>query len=463
MAERLKQQHHLLALKTSLGREGRTWLVQFELESHIGTTPSTLTSMRLPTEALGLPRYFEPDTAPTFHLPLSITKELATRIEQLDLEPSHPLWLHLVKPYGYLGMVPWEDLLVPVISRPVLRLPDFLEPARERRDTLDVAICCSVPLSEPSFSIADILGRVAAAILSNAPRPRTQLHVFPDIDSFGALRSTFANESRVAVHDPSGAMRYDQADSSSGSPDLVRTVTSPWLQWMRDAMQGRSLDTVHFVCHGYFSEERASLTVAESPASNQNRRTARFLGVSETAAFLNQTGAWSVVCTAPPNNYSDAGLRYFVDTLAQVRPGPALFHDAGRDPSFQALGEAYGFLFSPKPMEAVAGPIFMYCQPALVDTQLPMPAPEPYATAMVSLNEELFSSPAAAEPVPNWVASAQRYVEEQAQEAQRRDASSARSPGSRAQNSPSLVAATLTDVQNIIRVFAQSTSLRSKS
>ena len=387
-------------------------------------------------------------------------------------------------------MVPWEDLLVPVLQRPVLRLPDFLEPARERRDTLEVAVCCSVPLSEPSFSVPDVLGRVAAAILNSSPRPRTQIHIFPDIDSFGALHSAFATEARVSVHDPAEAVRYNQTDSSNASPDLVRTVSSPWLQWMRDAMQGRSLDTVHFVCHGYFSEERASITMAESPASDQGRRTAHFLGVSETAAFLTQTGAWSLVCTAPPNNYSDAGLRYFADTLAQVRPGPVLFHDAQRDPSFQALGAAYRFLFSPEPKEAVAGPIFMYCQPALVDTQLPLPASQ--SASIASLNAELFTvaapdsppekvtrgrsnrkrasgRPAAAEaaapaePVPAWMASAQRYVEEQAQEAQRRDATSARSPSSRARQSSSLVAETLTDVQNIIRGFAQSANLRSKS
>ena len=381
-------------------------------------------------------------------------------------------------------MVPWEDLLVPALKRPVLRLPDFLEPARERRDTLDVAICCSVPLSEPSFSIPDVLGRVADAILSNSPRPRTQLHVFPDIDSFGALRDRFVNESRVTVHDPAGAMHYEQADSSNTSPDLVFTVTSPWLQWMRDAMQGRSLDTVHFVCHGYFSEERTSLTVTESPGSNQNRQTARFLSISETSTFLTQTGAWSVVCTAPPNNYSEAGLRYFVDSIAQVRPGPALFHDASRDPNFQALGDAYRFLFSPTPIAAVAGPIFMYCQPALVDTQLPMQVMQSSIAGIVSLNEELFISaapqsatpkerpatqpvvptaPKAEESVPNWVASAQRYVEEQVQEVQRRDASSVRSRYARASENSALVAETLKDMQNIVRGFAQSANLRSKS
>lgn len=502
MAVYLKRKHHLLALKTSLGREGREWMVQLELETHAGPAPETLASFRLSTQALGLPRYFEAESSPVFTIPPEITAELSTQIKKLQLEPSHPLWLHLVKPYGYLGIVPWEDLLVPALQRPVLRLPDFLEPARERRDTLDVAICCSVPLSEPSFSIPQVLGDVAAAILSGSPRLRTQIHVFPDLDSFEPLHATFANEPRVSVHDPSEAARYLQAQDANATPDAARTVTSPWLQWMRDAMQGKSLDTVHFVCHGYFSDERASLTVTECPATSQNRRTARFLSVAETAAFLNQTGAWSLVCTAPPNNYSDAGLRYFVDTLAQVRPGPALFHDLKRDPGLMALRNAYGFLFALMPREAVAGPIFMYCQPALVDTQIPTPVADQSTAGIVSLNAELFSmaAPAVDEPpapqakgpgrksaakragktpapapapapaapdvsaaVPNWLASAQRYVEEQVQEAQRRDATSSRTPNDRGRRNASLIAETLTDVQNIIRDFAQTTSLRSKS
>jgi hypothetical protein len=515
MAVYLKKKHHLLALKTSLGREGRVWVIQLELETNAGGSPTSLATFKLSTDDIGLPRYFEAESMPAFQLPKPLVHQIRDAISKLPVEPSHPLWLHLVKPYGYLGIVPWEDLLLPVLQRPILRLPDFLEPPRERRDTLDVALCCSVPMSEPNFSIVEVLGALARTILSNSPRPRTQIHVFPDAGSFVPLKGIFASETRVSVHDPSGAARFMQSSTGDSTPDSVRSVTSPWLRWMRDAMRGRSLDTVHFVCHGYFSEERASLTVTDNPNGNPYSSSATFLGVPETASFLTQTGAYSFVCTSPPNNYSDSGLRYFVDTMAQTRPGPALFHDCNRDPSFTTLGHAYRFLFSPEPMEPVAGPIFMYCQPSLVDTQLPVHAPQAYASTYVSINEELFSSaassadspplspdsppppsapapqaagpgrkrgkkvgpstavptppppapvpPSSYEPVPNWLASAQRYVEEQAQEVQRREASAARTPNNpQSRMSQLSVSETLSAMQSIIKSFAQSATKISK-
>ncbi|MBV6520161.1 MAG: hypothetical protein MNPFHGCM_00266 [Gemmatimonadaceae bacterium] len=487
MAVYLKKRHHLLALKLSLRREGRVWVVHLDLETHAGDEPRTLATFRMPTENLGLPRYVDATSAPSFFIPGEVTGDLRERIAELQLEPSHPLWLHLVKPYGYLGVVPWEDLLVPELQRPVLRLPDFLEPARERRDTLDVALCCCVPASERSFPVPQALGEIAAAVLRGSRRPHTRIHVFPDIGSFAQVRDAFEGEPRVSVHDPSAARRYlgQRIEGASAS-----AVTSPWLQWMRDAMEGRSLDTVHFVCRGYFADERPCLTVTESPAESQDARTARYLGVAETSTFLNQTGAWSVVCTAPPDGSPELGLRYFVDTLAQVRPGPALFHDSNRDDGLVALQSAYEFLFSPDPREAIAGPLFMYCQPALVDTQLPVEAKSALGATIVSFNSDLFNPPVTASDsekpraapdrkrakrmtqteaisapseeapadsdVPNWLSSTQRFVEEQMQEAQRRDASLGRAPNPRMQARTSAIAETLADVQSIIKSFAAS-------
>lgn len=509
MAELLKRQHELLALKMSLGRSGRDWLVNMVLETHEGGGTQTVAQLGCSTQELGLPRYFESDATafPSFQLPPSVADTLLSALGSRDIAPSHPLWLHLVRPYGYLGVVPWEDLLVPALHRPVLRLPDFLEPPRERRDTLDVALCCSVPLSEPSFHVPSLLEALASTILQASPRPSTAVHIFPDAESFDAVRTVFAAEPRVSVHDPSGAERYGKAPRDPQAIESARTVTSPWLQWMRDAMQGRSLDTVHFVCHGYFSDERASLTLAESPLYNRNRRGACFIGVSETAAFLTQTGAWSMACSAPPNNYSQVGTRYFVDALAQIRPGPALYHDVGRDQGLAALGAAYRFLFSPAPQEPVAGPLFMYCQPSLVDTQAPLARSSTGIESIINYNAPLFelrptassaprsapgdatvvppASPskgvakraagrkregtppppapgpslaAPAESVPNWLAAAQRYVEEQALEVQRRETAFVRDPSRQAQASNSLVSETLRAVQDIIGKYARSTS-----
>jgi len=466
----LKKTHELLALNAVLRPEGRRTRVIVELESHAGGTPTVLWQRHVSVDELGLPRYLQAREFPSFHMPAHVTDDVAARVAALQLPPSHPLWLHLIKPYGYLGIVPWEALLLPAVGRPVLRLPDFLERPRENRSVLDVAICCSAPLSELAFSVPDLLGAMADVILRESPRPRTGVHIFGDVDTYEALRTRFAGEPRVSVHDPEGAGAYGEQERSRGVAESARAVRCPWLLWIRDAMRGRSLDTVHFVCHGYLADDRPALALAESPLRNRDRRTARFVGVAELATFLTQTGAWSAAFTSPPNNYSEAGSRLLADTLAQARPGPVLFHDPTVDATLGALGAAYRFLFAPSATQPPAEvSCFMYCQPALVESQGPVAAPS--VVPAVFTNTELFSAAAGDEPrmatggtgssgerpegaVPNWLAAAQRYVEGAALDLQRRE--SGEPPTASGKGRATDVAAkTLEDLQNVVASFAR--------
>ena len=467
----LKKMHELLGIKISLQVSSRSSMVQVELESNEGGKPRTLERWTYPVSELGIPRQLPQRGMPDVSLPQSMLIGLSDSIEKFGAPPSQPLWILLMKPYGFLGFVPWEALLRPTLNRPMFRLPDFLERPRENRAVLDVAVCSSAPVSEPAIYPPTLLKEITHRILSSSPRPRTTIHLFADQAFYEELRTTFDGESRVKVHDPAAAASYEQQSRFGEVSDSGR-ISCPWLRWVRDAMKGRSLDAVHFVCHGYLAQDRPALSVAESPVSNRDAEHAHYVGVSELAAFLTQTGAWAASFADPPDNYTEAGLRLFVDTLAQTRPGPVLYHSIA-DGTAQGLDEAYAFLFAPEasPPPTLDARAFAYCQPALVNTEVSVSPRAP--NAALDLNSELFEDDSdisirsfgsekiaggdASRGLPNWVAAAQRHVESASLELQRRSIGS-RAPGSSLEGSvrnSDVANETLKELQEIVGKFAR--------
>lgn len=495
MAVQIATTFELVTLKVSLRPHGSTLAARLELVFYEGGTPSVRRDWWLSASELEMPTRLMPRWRPSPRLAQSFVAEL-TDVTQDQMPPGLPLWLHLVKPYGFLGALDWEAALVPSLGRPLLRLPDFLESPRENREVLDVALCCSEPVSEPQLDPPLLLGNIAQAVLAGSRRPRTTIHLFADQMYFDALRQRFANEPRVAVHDPESARRHGKlARDTSQPPNQASEPTglrNPWLLWMRDSMRGRSLDAVHFVVHGYLADERPALALAESPLSNRDRRDARYVGVNELASFLTQTGAWSTVFSSPPANYSDGGLRLLADTLAQSRPGPLLYHAmqpgqqwSGKLDDLQAL---YAFLYAPEPEPVPPQQHwFAYCQPAIVQGHAPRQAGRRGLSSVLDSNARLFATGAVSyrtlstpsvipkvsdsvgEPshpvstgevegteAPSWVSAAQRYVEQVNLDLER----SSRVLPTSTPSSDALAAEaerTLQSLQDIIASVAQST------
>jgi hypothetical protein len=415
------ERHDLLVLDAGLSFSGPDTEVDCTLRRTTQGEP--LGRWRFPASDMGLPQKIERSMALYQGYPFQIPDALLAPLRGwVDRQPrDRPLWLHLVKPYGYLGLVPWEQLLQPQLGRPVLRLPDFLaRPPRETASTLDVILCGSAPISEQSFGLVDRLVRMADRILE-AVRPRqATLHVFTDREIHDTLRQAWESRGllgdRVRLHSPESAEPYAIPDPTSRVTDPGGHLESPWLLWMRDSLGGRSVDVVHFLCHGYLSRDRGALQLAESPLVNQDQRMSRLVGAPELTTFLTQVGAWSAALTSPENNYSEMGLRLFADHLAQARPGPVLHQEARLDPDDAALAEAYRFLYSREPRPAPASAaLALYCQPSRVaEPALPLTrggfsvkgvkeaVPADDALQVVFETEE---------NVPSWVAATERYVE----------------------------------------------------
>ncbi|MEZ5875567.1 MAG: hypothetical protein R3D30_12350 [Hyphomicrobiales bacterium] len=425
MAEALKRRFDLLTLRIAMNLTGDSPMVSFTLQGKYDGESDCFFERMAEAAEIGLPeRLSRSETVyegMQFALPVAVVRDLEQVIADSDYE-DQPLWLHLAKPLGYLNLVPWEELLQRSVRRPILRLPDFLaNPPRENVRRLEVAICCSMPIAKGHFTAVDHLFGMANDLLDTVPR-KTTVHIFSDAALFPDIsrRVDESHMDRIMVHDPADAEWFASSDRQYSLEGRSGRVRNPWLLWMLDALADRSVDMVHFLTHGYVSEEAGALAFAESPIENQDRRMARFVGVAELIAFLTQSGAWCTAFTSPEGNYSEMGLRQLADTVAQLRPGPVLHHETRLDESGEALRNAYRFLFGradePAPESSA---VFMYCHPELFES--PKPAIWQSQTrsgdrGVPSLEDTVREFYQESEVVPSWVGSSQRYFEQRRRE-----------------------------------------------
>ena len=335
------------------------------------------------------------------------------------LAPDAVLWLHLVKPYGQLGAVPWERDLQPGFPSRILRLPDVLPAPARSTSTFRLALCATAPAPEGP-STAAMMGPAIARAIADGIGPSLRLEVFGDLEAHEMLERDLANLGcPVEVHIPDAGFdqRYDDEATSQNR----------WLWWMRRVIAPGSVDAVHFVVHGaLFGEEGAVLT-PWSP-TNEYRSTPQYVTARDLRQFLTAVGALTVGFSAPDDNYSDFGLRFLADDLGARRAGPVIFHDPQLDGI--VLGDAYRFLASQEPDIPPRSPgLFIYAQPSRVGAGGGSADLDPRLTLESMPTSSAVKEHFAKEETPGWLAAAERYVDEQQAEVVRFEQSkSLRSP-----------------------------------
>lgn len=369
MAEFLKRAYDLLALKVTLDLAGDDANLKCELEVTENHSPTTVRKWLVSAQEIGYPKviseYQTYGHGTPFRKPDRLVAELSKTLNELQLS-ENPLWLHLVKPYGILGTAPWEKWLSS-LSVPVLRLPDVIaDPPREATSTLDVIVCTSSPFAKEEFDGQYVI-RLLHQVYSKNPRSKIRFEVFLDKNHFDEMKSRLNTEEFVPVvtlHPPDEAASYAVPRKNPSIQDPITDLESPWLLWMRNSVKGKSIDMVHFICHGYMNGDRGALSFSQSPVRNEDRLWSRFVGRRELGTFLTQVGAWAIAFSSPEENYSDMGLRCLADSLAQDQPGAVMYHDWTADRDGTQLGNAYRFLFHLEPgIPQSADGLFLYCQP----------------------------------------------------------------------------------------------------
>ncbi|MGH8903428.1 MAG: hypothetical protein ACRDYA_17590 [Egibacteraceae bacterium] len=414
MADRIKRHYDLTTLKLSLHAEAPLPAVHVEFEVTTHHVPETVVSWRVPVEELGLPASLEGGLPmdDRFALPEEMVAELRWHLHE-ELDPERPLWLHLVKPYGFLGAVPWEALLQLHLDVPILRLPDFIvEPVRSR-NSIDVLLCAADSSAEP-IDLAAQVEFLAGRIAESLTLPTT-VHVFTDSAVYAELLGREwqpRSGGTVLLYEPA----YEPAGGAwqPADPD-DNLLAQEWLRWMRDELP-TSVDVAHFVVPGHVALGQGAFVLPAMSAWTD--RSLDVVGAAALNRFTTQIGAWSVAFTCPRGQSSAIGLRLIADALAQVRPGPVLYHDLAADRDAEALMSSYVFLYADHPAPPPRSTsVFLYCQPFQVSTE---PRKRDLLTAKALLGPPSGAAPssrvrdllAAETSTPAWIAASQRYVEQ---------------------------------------------------
>lgn len=384
---------------------------------------------------LGVPANLTTPEPPPLSLPTRLVDLLAQGSRQLGAPDGRPLWLDLLRPCGFLGALAWERELVGALHRPILRLSNLFEWPQESPDMADVALVHDADPAAPPEDVVRQVRAIADAILRGSSRLQTRIHVFASPSWSEALRvETF--DRHVRVHDL-------PAPSPSIGPEAARATgtgkLSSWTDWMSGALDGRSLDAVHFVTDAEMTLAGPALTlpVAErrSGVDASHEGLPRICACAEdVAAATTLLGAWATVVTPACGSRGTAANALVADAIARVKPGPLLYHTTSGADDAEALARAYALLLRPMPSRNVGlASGFIYSVPRRPDGLLPTPvaglvgplrgaitrnaaaftARAPFVERwMTTLTGYLPGIPNhQIEQVPNWASAIQRYVE----------------------------------------------------
>lgn len=290
---------------------------------------------------------------------LSLLKQHLDLLEQVGNVPV--LWLRLSRPYGSLGLIPWERELLAGLHRPVLRLPDFPARTAERTDVLENVVIVDPP-DDPEI-VDDIKLQVVNlcnAILSGSSRTDTSIHVFSNIVWYTKLTNA-GMDSRVQLADP--------LDRKTATPDRTMYGLSIWTDWVLDELAGRGIDAVHLIGRGTMGEVDAYYLISATPFAASAMIPDLEIDLESIALLLNRAGAWSVSFTPAATRFRDS-LAYIADALAHHWPGSVMF--TGHHPQAAVNGDpihaAAKLLYNVKTTIAPRfNDGFLYCHPTFIN------------------------------------------------------------------------------------------------
>jgi hypothetical protein len=318
-----------------------------------------------------------------------------------DLQAQHdPLWLAVTAEHPLLPGVAWEDGLG-ALGLPLLRLPGQLNtaPTGAPRNPR-VALCVSMPLAKARFMAGDLVGQALDSL--EALSVSVDVHVFADAEWASTLQERFGN--RAHIHDPHREVPHETVRRSQRPGDDRHGEVQPWLAWVEEQMGGR-LDVLHLIGHGFLSTGQGAFAVAEAPDRNYDTSTARFVWPQQIAGLMTSTGAWGLVVTAVPQNYSTPGLRLLASQVSALRSAATAFHDPDRLEDPGGLNTVYRLLLS-YPADPPAGSrgLMLIMHPGRFGLERPV------TTDYQPARTDLASWVDSGEELPAWMVGAQHQV-----------------------------------------------------
>ncbi|MBS9375358.1 hypothetical protein [Rhodococcus sp. B50] len=442
MAVRLTKRWKLAVLRVRLDLSGRTPAVRSTLTAFPDGDERQFWDRRDPLEDFGLRMGSVPPRRLRVAAGLRRAVE-STLTDELRMEPS--LWLRLSPPYGFLGVVPWEEL-GSRIHLPVLRVPNSLPVAVELGRRWSIAILLDTPAGQRwgARHIRDILHQMDVQMSTPF-----EVDIFVDIGTYELLAADpgFASAPNIRLHMPTHdleaherRLRRKKARSAARGGDGKDTVDAiddrnlVWTNWTLDGLHGRAVRAVHIVGEGAFHGEIPMLTYRPRPTAT-GFTDRRFAPAEEVIRLADMTGATLVSLGSPPTRHSDAAVRMLADTIGRTRPGPTLYCSLTGDRDAAELVAAHAFIADARTLRYerdhrnpfASRSLFGYIPPETVVDHEPLSWPVvPQAladdVATVGPGRTPISSPSPAarevqgrydreDTAPAWVASALRFVE----------------------------------------------------
>lgn len=413
MAMLLMKQWELAVLRVSLDVSARAPAILSELIAYPGGEEELYWSHRSDLAAFGLPSGADPPDE--LHLPAGFSDELRGAVRG-NVPTGAPLWLRLVPPYGYLGAVPWEDL-VSAIGASLVRVPDRMPVPWDNRSSWSVAlIVCAVP--DQDWGAAHVRNFVSSL------RERfsaLEVHVFADVATYVRLTRSSDNLSGpdVQIHAPGRAVgAYAERNGSARS-----TADVLWADWIADGLAGRAVQAVHIAVAGAFDVDRPVLVVSPDPGNETRSWESRYVSAGEVQRLANSLGASLVSVVSPSGQRSDVAVRMIADNIGATRPGPTFYSSMASDPVSGVLADAHSFVagVQPEPRVPQDGSLFCYLQPESVSQRWQsvveqsvypeadlVGAPSTPGSASES---SIFESYGASDDVPTWIASSSCVID----------------------------------------------------
>jgi hypothetical protein len=248
------------------------------------------------------------------------------------------------------------------------------------------------------------------------------IHVFADAGTATELTGLVdSGQGWQHLHNPRHALPAWESRSSR-TPDDERRVRlrssavppgQVWADWIADGLGGRAARALHVVLDAGWDGDRPVLAVTPDPNDPVDADT-RTTVTADQLSGLTDLSAATLSIASPPANPADAATRMITDTLGRTRRGPTLYSSIGHDISTDALARAYTALLRPGAGVPEHMSLFAYLQPEHV-----LGAGYPVPDDSVTSHGESSPAPsgalsgyyAAAEEVPLWAASSQRFVE----------------------------------------------------
>lgn len=382
MAEKLKRTYGLTALEVMLDADRAQPHVAVALANWAGGQRTELLREHVRLAEFGSASSTS-DAPWSIAAPPNLIDRLAPPMFDLFEDgPPDPLWLHLVKPYGYLGAVPWEQALVAAIESAVVRLPDVLPQPKLVRPSPRVAICLN-PGPPSADGGAQLLQEVVTALDGALGQPAT-VDVFTSPD-FALDPQTRAVRSHVIVH-----------SSDPGIHD--------WLAWMLDTLSMEVVDVVVFVCPSIRSGATGMLQFPSTPDGSTTMTTPA--NPPTLQRFLVKMGGHLAVFVDVGLG-DPAGLRLVADELGAHRAGPVVLAEGPH--VAESLEARFRFFLGDGSFPAADEHGFAYVQPAMIEeTRQVVSALAPPVEPVYKAAEDQWAG-----EMPAWVSVAEQYLAEQ--------------------------------------------------